>query len=62
MKDLVVGFFSTVLHMDMTDHHEYPFATLLLIACFIGGIIGFTILRFIGNEQRVAPKGTYVDE
>lgn len=51
MIDFVLSIFSTVLQMDMRDHHDIPFALPLLMACFVGGIIGFTILRFIGNEQ-----------
>ena len=52
MIDFVLSIFSTVLQMDMRDHHEIPFALPLLMACFVGGMIGFTILRFIGNEQK----------
>ena len=51
MIDFVLSIFSTALQMDMRDHHDIPFALPLLMACFVGGIIGFTILRFIGNEQ-----------
>ena len=51
MIDFMLNIFSTVLQMDMRDHHDIPFALPLLMACFVGGIIGFTILRFIGNEQ-----------
>lgn len=52
MIDFMLSIFSSVLHMDMRDHHDIPFALPLLMACFVGGIIGFTILRFIGNEQQ----------
>lgn len=52
MIDFVLSIFSSVLQMDMRDHHDIPFALPLLMACFVGGLIGFTILRFIGNEQR----------
>lgn len=51
MIDFVLSIFSTALQMDMRDHHDIPFALPLLMACFVGGIVGFTILRFIGNEQ-----------
>lgn len=51
MIDFMLSIFSTALQMDMRDHHDIPFALPLLMACFVGGIIGFTILRFIGNEQ-----------
>ena len=52
MIDFVLGIFSTVLQMDMRNHHDIPFALPLVMASFVGGLIGFTILRFIGNEQR----------
>ena len=52
MIDFVLGIFSAVLQMDMRDHHNIPFALPLVMASFVGGLIGFTILRFIGNEQR----------
>jgi Na+/H+ antiporter NhaA len=52
MIDFVLSIFSTLLQMDMRDHHDIPFALPLLMACFVGGIIGFTLLRFIGNEQK----------
>ena len=52
MIDFVLSIFSTVLQMDMRDHHDIPFALPLLMACFVGGMVGFTILRFIGNEEK----------
>ncbi len=51
MIDFILNIFSSLLQMDMRDHHDIPFALPLVIACFVGGIIGFTIVRFIGNEQ-----------
>jgi hypothetical protein len=51
MLDFVLSIFSTIFQMDMRNHHDIPFALPLLMACFVGGTIGFTILRFIGNEQ-----------
>ena len=36
----------------MRDHHDIPFALPLLMACLVGGMVGFTIVRFIGNEQK----------
>ena len=52
MIDFVLSIFSSVLQMDMRDHHDIPFALPLLMACFVGGIVGFTIVKFIGNEQK----------
>jgi len=56
MIDFVLSVFSTVLQMDMRDHHDIPFALPLLMACFVGGIIGFTIVRFINVEQQEDSK------
>ena len=52
MIDFMLSVFSSVLQMDMRDHHEIPFALPLIMAGTVGGLIGFTILRFIGNEQK----------
>ena len=52
MKDLIFAVFSEIFQMDMTNPHDIPFAMPLMMACFVGGIIGFTLLRFIGNEQK----------
>ncbi len=52
MIDFVLGIFSSVLQMDMRNHHDIPFALPLLMACFVGGMVGFTILRFIVSEQK----------
>jgi len=52
MIDFMLSIFSFMLSMNMRDHHDIPFALPLLMACFVGGIIGFTIVRFIGNEQK----------
>ncbi len=52
MKDFILGIFSEIFQMDMTNPHDIPFAMPLMMACFVGGIIGFTLLRFIGNEQK----------
>lgn len=52
MIDFVLSIFSSILQMDMRNHHDIPFALPLLMACFVGGMIGFTILKFIINEQK----------
>lgn len=56
MIDYILSIFSTVLQMNLRDHHDIPFALPLLMACFVGGIIGFTIVRFIGNEKKQENK------
>ncbi len=52
----MLSIFSSMLSMDMRDHHDIPFALPLLMACFVGGIVGFTIVRLIGNEQKEDAK------
>ena len=39
--------------MDMRDHHNIPFALPLVVGSFLGFIIGLTILKFIGNEDKL---------
>ena len=51
MIDFMLSIFSTILQMDMRDHHEIPFALPIVMAIFVGGAIGFTVLTFIGNEH-----------
>lgn len=52
MIDFFLGIFSTIFQMNMRDHHEIPFAMPLLMACLVGGLIGFSILKFIVKEQK----------
>lgn len=52
MLDFMLSIFSTVFQMNMRDHHDIPFALPLVMAALMGFIIGFTILHFIGNEQK----------
>lgn len=53
MIDFMLSIFSSVLQMDMRDHHNIPFALPLVMGSFLGFIIGFTILKFIGNEEKL---------
>ena len=52
MIDFFLGIFSTMFQMNMRDHHEMPFAMPLLMACLVGGLIGFTIVKFVVKEQK----------
>ena len=52
MIDFVLSIFSTIFQMDMRDHHDIPFAMPLMMGAFFTGILGFIIVRFIGNEQK----------
>lgn len=52
MIDFFLGIFSTIFQMNMRDHHDMPFAMPLLMACLVGGLVGFTIVKFIVKEQK----------
>ena len=52
MIDFFLNIFSTMFQMNMRDHHEIPFAMPLLMACLVGGLIGFTIVKFVVKEQK----------
>jgi Na+/H+ antiporter NhaA len=52
MIDFILSIFSSVLHMDMRDHHDIPFALPLVMGAFLAFIMGFIVLKFIGNEER----------
>ena len=52
MIDFVLSFFSTILQMDMRDHHDIPFALPLMMASLVAGSVGFVIVKFIGNEPQ----------
>ncbi len=52
MIDFILDIFSTILQMDMRNHHDIPFALPLMMASVTGIIVGFSILKFIGNEEK----------
>ncbi|MCX7088243.1 MAG: hypothetical protein NTV00_09350 [Methylococcales bacterium] len=52
MIDFILGIFSTIFQINMRDLHDVPFAMPLMMGAIMGLIIGFTILSFIGNEER----------
>ena len=62
MIDFMLNIFSTILQMDMRNHHDIPFALPLVMAGTVGGLIGFTILRFIGNEHKEEQKETHNED
>lgn len=51
MIDFVLSIFSSLLHMNLRDHHDIPFALPLVMAAVTGFIVGFVILSTIGNEN-----------
>jgi hypothetical protein len=56
MLDLMFNFASSILHMNLRSPHDIPFALPLVFAGSLGFVLGFIILRFIGNEQREDAK------
>lgn len=61
MIDFFLNIFSSMFQMNMRDHHEIPFAMPLLMACLVGGLIGFTIVRFIVKEQKEDAENAKTD-
>ena len=60
MIDFMLSIFSSILNMDMRDHHDIPFALPMIVAGVVGGGIGLTILHFIGNDQNEDAETTTV--
>ncbi len=56
MKELIFGFASSILQMNLQDPHDIPFALPLVFAAVLGFIMGFIILTLIGNEKREQPQ------
>jgi len=38
--------------MNMRDHHDMPFAMPLMMACLVGGFVGFIIVKYVVKEQK----------
>ena len=52
MIDFFLNIFSTIFQMNMRDHHEIPFAMPLMMACLVGGLVGFIIVKYVVKEQK----------
>jgi len=52
MIDLIFSFASGILHMNLKDPHDIPFALPLVFSASLGFVLGFIVLRFIGNENK----------
>ena len=52
MLDFMLSIFSSVLGMNMRDHHDIPFALPLLFFIFLGAVITITVLHFIDVEEK----------
>ncbi len=58
MIDFFLNIFSSMFQMNMRDHHDIPFAMPLMMACLIGGLVGFIIVRFAVKEQKQSIEQT----
>lgn len=52
MIDLIFNFASGILHMNLRDPHDIPFALPLVFSAVLGFVMGFIMLHFIGNENK----------
>ncbi len=52
MIDFLLDIFSEMFQMNMRDHHDMPFAMPLMMACLVGGLVGFIIVKFVVKEQQ----------
>ena len=51
MVDLMLKLFSSVLGMNMRDHHDIPFALPLLLFIFIGFLVSSIVLHFVDDKN-----------
>lgn len=56
MLDLIFNFASNILHMNLRDPHDIPFALPLVFSAVLGFIFGFILLHFIGKEEKLERK------
>ena len=52
MIDFFLNIFSTMFQMNMRDHHDMPFAMPLMMACLVGGLVGFIIVKYVVKEKK----------
>jgi hypothetical protein len=52
MIDMITGFFSTILGMNLKDPHDIPFALPLMLAAGIAFVNGFVVLHWIDKERK----------
>jgi hypothetical protein len=52
MIDFILDLFSSVVQMDVRDHHNIPFAFPLIMCIITGLALGLPILSFIGNKEK----------
>ena len=51
MLDLMLNVLSSVLQVNLRDHHDIPFALPLLMFMFLGFLISLIVLKFIIKEE-----------
>ena len=51
MLDLLFSIASGILQMNLRDPHDIPFALPLVFSADLGFVLGFVLLRMIGNEK-----------
>jgi hypothetical protein len=56
MLDLIFNTLSDFAGFNLRDPHEMPFAMPLMVACFLGGTIGFTLVKMLVNEQKARAR------
>ncbi len=56
MLDLIFATLSDFAGFNIRDPHEMPFAMPLMIACSLGGTIGFTLVKMLVKEQKAMLK------
>lgn len=52
MKDFIFDILTSVLHMNLRDPHDIPFALPLMMAACTGLIIGFVFVTLIDREHK----------
>lgn len=52
MLDFIFSIASGILHMNLRDPHDIPFALPLVFSAVSGFVMGFILLKLIGNERK----------
>jgi hypothetical protein len=59
MVDLMLKLFSSVLGMNMRDHHDIPFALPLMLFIFIGFLVSTIVFHFIDDrDEELEPESS----
>jgi hypothetical protein len=52
MLDFIFNFATSILHVNLRDPHDIPFALPLVFCAILGFVSSFIILKFVGNEKK----------